>query len=86
MTISNGEKTSNFFLAEMFPREHHTRIKIMQQAALSTVEASGIPASSWGGDNHSGREKHRQKNTKIYKHNGYGNVGVYRQNHDAPGL
>ena len=58
----------------------------MQQAALSTVEASGIPASSWGGDNYSGREKHRQKNTQIYKHNGYGNVGVYRQNHDAPGL
>ena len=58
----------------------------MQQAALSTMEASGIPASSWGGDNHSRREKHRQKNTQIYKHNGYGNVGVYRQNHDAPGL
>ena len=58
----------------------------MQQAALSTVEASGIPASSWGGDNHSGREKYRQKNTQIYKHNGYGNVGVYRQNYDSSRL
>ena len=47
---------------------------------------SGIPASSWGGDNYSGREKHRQKNTQIYKHNGYGNVGVYRQNYDSSRL
>ena len=34
----------------------------MQQAALSTVEASGIPASSLGGGNYSRREKHRQEN------------------------
>ena len=34
----------------------------MQQAALSTVEASGIPASFLGGGNYSRREKYRQEN------------------------
>ena len=58
----------------------------MQHSAFSDGEASGIPASSLGGGNYSRREKHRQKNTQIYKHNGYGNVGVYRQNYDSSGL
>ena len=55
--------------------ERYSEIKESPTIGLSTMEASGIPASSWGGDNHSGREKHRQKNTQIYKHNGYGARG-----------
>ena len=61
MTFPNGKKQA-FFLAEMFPREHHTRIRKMQHSAFSDGEASGIPASSLGGGNYSRREKYRQEN------------------------